>query len=122
MKGCIEMRNTLKKIGKEERHTFIGTFVKTGQKSGYKVPVETIMLKNIKTPDGKMLTDHLWFTFTKGFKDVNLQEGDIVQFDARVAEYERGYFGRREEVYVPWSIDYKLSFPTKIKVIYRKSR
>ena len=46
-----------------------------------------------------------------------LKEGDNIQFDARVKEYVKGYFGYKEEIQMerPLEEDYKLNFPTKIK-------
>lgn len=99
----------------EVRETFQGEFVRYGLKSGWHGQDKTILLRNIKRKDGKIVSDHLWFNFTKGFSNLGeLQEGDIIQFDARVKEYEKGYKGWREDVYKPIEIDYKLSHPTKI--------
>ena len=109
------MRKELKEIGSENRHTFIGTFERTGTKNGYKGELKTILLLNIRdTKTDKIITDHLWFNYTKGFYEANLQKGDEVQFDARVEDYVKGYFGHKEDVYVPASTDYKLSRPTHI--------
>jgi len=42
----------------------------------------------------------------------------MIQFDARVKSYIKGYRGYRDDIYdKPLSIDYKLSHPTKIKKI-----
>ena len=42
-----------------------------------------------------------------------------LQFDARIKEYEKGYKGRRLDVYKPISKDYGLFCPSKIKIIAR---
>ena len=111
------MRKQLEQI-EEERKTFVGTFERYGTKSGYMGVQETILLKDIKTTDGEYITDHLWFNKTKGFSDLGtLKFGDIVQFDARSKEYEKGYKGYRDDVYKPIETDYKLSHPSKIKLI-----
>lgn len=112
-----QYRKNLKKIGKEQRHTYTGTFERFGKKKGYMGIEHTVLLKNVKNSAGQIVTDHLWFNKTKGFADADLKEGDIVQFEARVAEYEKGYFGRKEEIFVEEGTDYKLSYPSKIKVI-----
>lgn len=70
---------------------------------------------DICTPEGEQICDHLWFNLTKGFSVLDLNPGDQVQFDARVAKYEKGYKGWRTDVYVPVQTDYKLSFPTKMR-------
>jgi len=108
------LRKELKKLN-EVRATFTGTFERLGIKNGYYGPEKTLLLKDVKDSEGKIVTDHLWFNFTKGFQSANLAEGDIVQFDARVKEYEKGYKGRKESVYSEITEDYKLSFPTKVK-------
>jgi len=110
------MRTELEKMD-EVRDTFTGTFVKFSTKNGYKGIEKTVLLKDIKDMSGRIMTDHLWFNFTKGFSELNLIENDVVQFDARVKEYEKGYRGYRDDVYKPIETDYKLSHPTKIRKI-----
>lgn len=108
------MRNELKDI-EDIRGTFTGEFVRTGLKSGYRGELETLLLTNVKDSNNKVVTDHLWFNYTKGFKNLGeLKEGDLIKFDARVKEYEKGYKGYRDDVYKPIEIDYKLSHPTKL--------
>ena len=65
----------------------------------------------------KLVSEHLWFNLIKSFEKLDLRENDIVQFDARVKKYEKGYKGYRDDVYKPIETDYKLSHPTKIKII-----
>lgn len=118
------MRNELQKLGEKERHTFTGQFERFGQKPAYKGPIPdiTILLLNVKDESGTVVTDHLWFKYTKGFEACDLKVGDIVKFDARVKEYEKGYKGYRDieaEIMHPVSRDYKLSYPTNITVIER---
>lgn len=43
----------------EVRGTFTGTFIRKGMKNGYKGPLETILLGDIRDENGKVLTDHL---------------------------------------------------------------
>lgn len=107
----MDIRNNLKnKNG--ERRTFVGTFKRFGMKSGYKGMLKTVLLTDVKLKnDDDILTDHLWFNFTKGFEKLDLNENDIVQFDARVKAYLKGYY--KEYQYY----DYKLSHPTKLKKI-----
>lgn len=109
------MRNNLKNIGSDNRHNYIGTFERFGLKSGYKGPVETVLLLNVCDSKGNLVTDHLWFTKTKGFAKADLHQGDRISFEARVDSYVKGYQGYREDIYTDISIDYKLSYPTKIK-------
>lgn len=97
------------------RSLYTGEFVRTGFKDGFKVPVKTILLKDVKGEAGKLITDHLWFNMTKGFEEGNLQPGDIVEFRGKVEKYVKGYKGRREDVYKPIEDDFKLSRPTKVR-------
>lgn len=75
------MRKELKIIGSKERHVFTATFIRFGFRDGYKGPVKTILLQDVLL-DGKVVTDHLWFDLTKGFKNADLLPGDVVEFCA----------------------------------------
>ena len=116
------MRKKLKKISEEIRATYTGTFKRFGFKNGYKGPIETVLLLDIKDSSGNTITDHLWFNKTKGFSSINPQEGDIIQFDARVKKYTKGYFGYDfiKQIENPPQTDYKLSHPTKIKIVNKQ--
>jgi hypothetical protein len=109
------MRKELKKL-EEKRLVFSGIFERKGIKNGYKGPEETLLLRNIRDASGKLITDHLWFNYTKGFAKYPLTPGCTIVFRARVKEYEKGYKGYREDIYVPVEVDYKLSHPTIIEV------
>ena len=109
----IPMRKALKQLNGERRR-FSGTFVRTGQKPGWKgSALTTILLKDIKDANGRIVSDHLWFNLTKEF-DLALKEGDVISFDARVKLYYKGYRGYREDVDKPVEMDFKLSHPTKV--------
>ena len=102
-----------------KRRTFQGVFKRFGSKSGYKGrPVKTVLIINlIDFVTKEVLTDHLWFTCGKQFDSLNLQEGEPVQFDARVTEYFKGYQGNDEGSYEDvygQEQDFRLSFPTRI--------
>jgi hypothetical protein len=110
------MREHLEKI-ENVRDCFTGEFVRFGIKNGYKGPLKTVLLKDIKDKEGNSVCDHLWFNLTLGFENLMLQEGDRIEFNARVKQYVKGYFGYREDVYKPIEQDYKLSHPTKVRKI-----
>ena len=115
------MRKELKIIGSRERHVLTATFIRFGFRDGYKGPVKTILLQDVLLDD-KIVTDHLWFDLTKGFESADLLPGDVVEFCARVSIYEKGYKGYRNDVFDrPIEKDYRLSRPTKIKKIRKKS-
>lgn len=118
------MRKNLKTIGNKERHRYCAEVAKFGWKSGWNEAEPTILLKDIKLyKSDEVIVDHLWFSLGKQFRDLNLKEGDIISFDARVSKYVKGYMG--DELYflnktgrlpAPISTDYKLERPTKIKI------
>lgn len=95
-----------------ERMTFTGTIGRYGGKGGGKY---TILMLNVHHIDGRPATDHVWFNLTKGFKELRLDPGERVQFDARVKPYTKGYKGRRKGIDKPIADDYRLSHPTKIR-------
>lgn len=115
------MRKELRIIGSKGRHVFTATFIRFGFRNGYMGSVKTILLQDVSF-DGKIVNDHLWFDLTKGFNEADLSPGDVVEFCARVSAYEKGYKGYRDDVFDrPIEKDYRLSRPTKIKRIGKKS-
>lgn len=119
MKKGNNMRSKMKNISQEIRDTYTGTFERFGHKNGYKGPVETVLLLDIKNSKGDIISDHLWFNKTKGLSALELQKGMVVQFNAKVKEYTKGYFGYdfMKQLDNPPQQDYKLSHPTKIKIL-----
>lgn len=108
------MREKLKIID-GERMTFTGKIERYGGKGGGKF---TILIVDVRHLTGQLITDHLWFNLTKGFKAQRLDPGEFVQFDARVKAYRKGYQGTRKQIDRPVSDDYKLSHPTRISKIH----
>jgi hypothetical protein len=110
-------REKLKKL-EGERRTFKGFFVRYGTKNNWHgFPVKTLLFKDITDRTGTILTDHIWFNMTKGFEKLGeLNEGDLVQFDARIRDYVKGYVNYRKMI-DERCIDYRLSHPTKIKLM-----
>jgi hypothetical protein len=109
-----------KELSKMEnvRSSFVGTFKRYGTKTNYNgFPEKTILLVDIKSAEGRAVSDHLWFNFTKQFEKLGeLKEGDIVSFDARVRTYIKGYVNFREEI-DNRELDYRLSHPTKVEIL-----
>jgi hypothetical protein len=100
------------------RKKFRAMFSRVGKKVNYKgYSEETILLKNIVDLEtNKLVADHVWFSFTKGFEKVTLVEGMVLEFEARVKEYKKGYVNKDLKINNS-TTDYKLSHPTKIKKI-----
>lgn len=112
------MRKTFKNNNKV-RTSFTGIFVRFGWKNAYKgPPIVTILLKDIENEDGSIKEDHVWFSMTSRFESIKseLKEGVKVSFDARIKPYTKGYVNWREGFDLR-STDYKLSYPTNIKII-----
>lgn len=103
----------------EERATFRGTFTRFGTKRGWEGrEAFTVLLIDIRDARGQPVCDHLWLNLTLQLERLGLEPGDIVQFDARVKAYTKGYFGRRTDGWEkPIETDYKLSHPTKVQKI-----
>lgn len=114
------MRDKLRRITSDERHWFTATFARFGKKTGWNGADErTVLLVDVKL-GGKVVADHLWFKCGKRFSALDLKRGDEVEFKARVSSYMKGYRGYRDDVYdKPVEKDYKLSFPTEIRKVYR---
>jgi hypothetical protein len=104
-------------IGKRSRYT--GTFERDGYKRSYRGPLPTVLFKNITDASGVLVADHIWMDKTKALAEALLNPGDKIAFDAQVEEYTRGYFGHRDSVWVPASIDYRLSWLTQVEVVVR---
>jgi hypothetical protein len=111
------MRTELEK-SKDQRKRFRATYSKLGKKTGYNgYSEETILLTAVTDIEtGVVVTDHVWFSFTKGFQEVRLVVDDCVEFEARVKEYTKGYVNKRAGIN-QGKRDFKLSHPTKIKRI-----
>ena len=69
------------------------------------------LVKSVKVNDN-LVTDHLWFNYTKVFAVLGiLHEGDVVSFNTRITSYKKA--GHQ--------IDYKLERPTKVKLVSARS-
>ena len=111
------MRKTLATRA-EQRAPFQGTFARFGTKRGWQGRQDqTVLLLNIRDQTGTVVCDHLWLNLTKALGKLDLQPGDAVAFEARVKAYVKGYQGRREDVWKPVQIDYKLSHPTHVRLV-----
>lgn len=96
---------------------FQGTFARYGTKTGWRGAIlRTLLLTDVTDiQTGEVVTTHLWFNLTKGFKVLGeLTKGDLIAFDGRVDTYEKGYRGRRYVEGNPPRMDYKITRPTKI--------
>lgn len=106
------MRKELKKLGSAERHTFRGTFARFGTKAAFKgPPLVTVLLYDLCTTKDEIFSDHIWLNLTKGLAKLELQRGDIVEFDARVGQYVKGYVNYNHFI-DEREVDYHVQRPT----------
>ncbi|HEY0652129.1 MAG TPA: hypothetical protein VGD65_03335 [Chryseosolibacter sp.] len=100
------------------RKRFSATVERFGKKINFKgYSEETILLKNIKDVETNTIAaDHLWFSFSLAFQKAKIVEGCIIEFDARVKDYTKGYVNRKIGINNRKN-DFKLSNPTKIVVM-----
>ena len=100
------------------RKKFSATFERVGKKVNYKgYTEETILLKHIVDVETKkVVADHIWFSYTKGFEKLTLTPGVVLEFEARVKQYKKGYVNKALNLHKRLT-DYKLSHPTKIVVV-----
>jgi len=100
----------------EQRLKFSAVFTRYGSKVNWNGYSETtLLLTKICFEDGASAADHLWVSETQGFRDLGtLRPGDRLEFEARVAGYEKGYKYRGKAL-TPAKQDFKLNRLTKIR-------
>ena len=112
------MRNKLKKRN-GQRFRVRAQVERFGEKHAFRgPPIRTILFgKVIDVKTNCELTDHLWMTCGKWSSKLSI--GDMIEFDARVSMYEKGYKGYREDVMMecPLAIDYRLERPSKVEFV-----
>lgn len=105
------------KADEGQRKKFTAVFSRFGKKVNYNGYTDmTVLLTDITDAEtGVRVADHLWFAYTQGFEKAGIKEGNLLEFEARIKEYTKGYvnkqlgFNNRKK-------DYKLSHPTRIRV------
>lgn len=104
--------------GEGERKKFRAVFSRFGKKVNYKGYSEmTVLLTQVaESETGAVVADHVWFGYTAGFEKVKLEEGVAVEFEARIKEYTKGYVNKKYGINNR-KRDFKLSHPTKIKIL-----
>lgn len=100
------------------RGTFTATFSRFGTKAAYKgPPIITLLFIDVRDSTEKTVADHIWFKTALCWQRADLKPGELVQFDARVRAYWKGYQGDDEGR----TKDYGLSFPNNVHVPARHS-
>lgn len=120
MTSVYYLRGMRKKLAEDvgTRKKFRGVFARYGKKVNYKgYSEETVLVEQIVDAEtNQVMCDHLWFSLTKGFEKLNLISGDVLQFDARIKEYTKGYKNITYKI-SNTSKDFKLSHPTNILLV-----
>ncbi len=102
-----------------ERLDVRATVVRLSKRVGWAgVREPTILLGQVCTLDGALLTDHLWLNLGKRLAVLDLHKGDVVGFSGRVASYRKG-LARLPGEPAQFSIDYGLAYPTRCVVLAR---
>ena len=114
------LRGMRKKLAEEvgARKISRGVFARYGKKVSYKgYSEETVLVEQIVDAEtNQVMCDHIWFSLTKSFEKLNLTSGDVLQFDARIKEYKKGYKNSAYKINNTTK-DFKLSHPTHISLV-----
>jgi hypothetical protein len=108
------MRNELEKIeGERRRFRAVVADFGVGRSAKRK---ETILLVEVRRTDdlATVVADHLWLKKGARFQEVSL--GDVIEFDAQVARYEKGYQNFRLGI-DETTVDYRLSDLSDVRII-----
>ena len=101
-------RTLLARLGEGRRYNFTGRYQRFGRKKNGQL---TILLTKIRYHQ-QLVTTHLWFNATKGFKQLgSLKPGDRLRFRARIQKYTKGYVPANFKT----RYDYGLCYPTQIQ-------
>ncbi|MBW1606135.1 hypothetical protein [Lactobacillus sp. Sy-1] len=90
------MRNGLKDLAADKRYDFVGKFTRLGYAEAYNDEAgyyyqPTILFLDVHDGQGNFVTDHVWVHYTEPFIKLNqLEEGDLVGFNAEVHSYKKG--------------------------------
>lgn len=111
------MRTELEKLA-GERKRFRAVVEEFGADRGKKSS-ETILLVDVRLveqPD-VVVSDHVWLKKGAAFQAVAV--GDVIEFDAEVEQYEKGYVNFRLGI-DETTVDYRLTKPADVHVVSRE--
>ncbi len=116
------MRERLQQL-EGQRVRVQGTFVRYGVRPKFQPLERTLVLNGIRDAETDLvLSDHLWFRFTKAFEQLGeLEQGMRLELEGTVTQYQREpYRGTRRVTRVPESLlDYRISRPGNIVIVRR---
>jgi hypothetical protein len=99
------------------RHRFGAVFAGRGSRSAFLGSLrETLLFRDLYDAEtGAPVSDHVWVT--AGNWSAGLRPNDVVEFDARVVPYVRGYFSGRRDVDRRPSANWQLVRPTRVAIL-----
>lgn len=80
------------------------------------IEVERVLLHDLYDIEGNFMCDHIWVSNSSLFKNLNVKDGDIVQFKAIVDSYVKGYFGKNDDKNTVIKLDYGLNHVRDVKI------
>ncbi|KAF5041374.1 hypothetical protein DSECCO2_523700 [anaerobic digester metagenome] len=110
------MRHNLQSL-EGRRVTFAATFGQYGSWRQHGTAGRTILLMDVRLPDGRIAAQHIWINDLAGFDALgDLVPGDRVRFSATVRSYVKGYLGERidDRLRRPLRVDYALIHPRQV--------
>ena len=110
------MRHNLQSL-EGRRVTFTATFGQYGSWRSHGIAGRTILLMDLRLPDGRMAAQHLWINDLAGCDAVgDLVPSDRVRFSARVRSHIKGYLGERidDRLWRPLRVDDALAHPRHV--------
>lgn len=78
--------------------------------------VERVLLHDLYDIEGNFMCDHIWLSNSSLFKNLNVKDGDMVQFKAIVDSYVKGYFGKNDNKDTVINLEYGLSHVRDVKI------
>lgn len=115
------MRTELKQLGCGGRFTFRAMVKKVTYARIRGRNRKMVILRHIQYGK-RIVTGHLWMQMGETFKGLDIKRLQLIEFEAEVCEYVKGYVGPNEDVNKPLQIDYCLRFPSNIKIISNNYR
>jgi hypothetical protein len=112
------MRTELEKLeGRRRRFRAVVEEFGVGRSSKHR---ETILVVDVRLADAldAIVADHLWLKKNASFAAV--APGDIVEFDADVEKYEKGYVNFVQGI-DETTVDYRLTNVSNVQVIARRA-
>src|SRR5213592_2948954 len=100
--------------------TVVGIYARTGIRRSRRRVYTTVLIRHVcDAKTGAPLAEQLWFNRGNSWRQVRLEPGDRVRFQARVIEYRRGYWGPDpiRRTYDPPRLDYCLTPPHGLTVV-----